>query len=98
MLVAPITCQLASADPRRRSSRPRLGLLIALALVVASGVAWGAPPGGRVRAYQDRVYARVQPRDTADLERLWSLAEDILTPHDPALVEHEVIVTRATLA
>jgi murein tripeptide amidase MpaA len=88
-----------------RSTSSRRGVALLLALALAQTVAAAARaadrvdvvPRARPRFYQDRVYVRVRPRDAADLERIWNLAEDVVAPHDPALVEHDVVVTRDTL-
>jgi len=77
-----------------RRTLPLVVLLAAQELIVARAAA--APIEG-AHAYQDRVYVRVRPRNAAELERIWNLAEDVLVPHDPALVEHELFITRATL-
>src|SRR4051812_19516478 len=66
-------------------------LALLLTLVLARSATAAAPSatsveGGRQRPrlYQDRVYVRVQPRDAADVTRIWNLAEDVVSPHDPA--------------
>jgi carboxypeptidase T len=86
---------------RIRSRWPREGLALLVVLAAqdpsAARAADPIPAPGARGAYRDRVYVRARPRDGADVERIWSAAEDVLSPHDPGLVEHELIVTRATL-
>jgi hypothetical protein len=67
------------------------------ALVAALGS--GAPAVAQRRGlYADFVIASARPRDAAEVARLWAGAEFVLSPHDPQIVAHELVVTRATLA
>jgi hypothetical protein len=91
---------------RRACGLGRRCLAILFTLALARSAAAAAPPGGagsieappRPRLYQDRVYVRARPRDATDVDRIWNLAEDVVSPHDPALVEHELVLTPDTLA
>ena len=84
-----------------RIDRPAL-LVVCAALLGVPRPSAAATSGDesllRPHLYQDRVYVRAQPRDADEVERIWRIAEDVLAPHDPAVVEHELVVTRATLA
>jgi hypothetical protein len=71
---------------------------------VCLGLAWfplASRAHGQVRirphVYDDFVLASATPRDQAQVEALWRLAEHVLAPHDPALVPHRLAVSRGTL-
>ncbi|HET6281593.1 MAG TPA: M14 family zinc carboxypeptidase, partial [Polyangia bacterium] len=38
------------------------------------------------------------PRNQAEIDHIWNLAENVLSPHDPASSEHTLAVSRAVLA
>jgi hypothetical protein len=42
----------------------------------------------------DRVFVTAQPRDRADVDRIWRLSDHVLGPHDPQPVPHTLIVRR----
>lgn len=50
------------------------------------------------RPYQDELFVTAQPRNPADVARIWALAEHVLQPHDPRMATHELVVSRRTLA
>src|SRR5262245_24413640 len=78
---------------------------LVLGLVMQSGLAAAeARPAcveaeaRRVRPYADHLHVRARPRVAGDVRAIWSLAEVVLAPHDPALTEHDLFVTEGALA
>jgi hypothetical protein len=72
----------------------RAGLLAVLTLaptLAQAAAQQGA--GGR----DDALVVKVQPRSGAEVTRIWRLAEHVLSPHDPRLAPHTLVVTRAGL-
>ena len=71
-----------------------LGRVTLLALTV---LALARPAPGAPRPYADHLYATALPRNDAEVAALWRLAEHVLTPHDPRLGPHTVVISRAAL-
>ena len=67
--------------------------VLATALLVVSPTARAET----VRPYGEHLLVRVSPRDRAEVERIWRLAEHVLDPHDPQVAPHTVLVSRAAL-
>ncbi len=75
----------------------------ALALVIFGALARpaaGAPSTADdlvTRPYRDQIVVRATPRHGDDVARIWGLAETVLSPHDPSMQAHDLVVTPATL-
>jgi carboxypeptidase A2 len=75
-----------------------LAALLAVATVTDPSSAVAAPPSVAARPYRDHLWVKTTPRNQADLDRIWAIAEEVIAPHDPALVPHDLVVSRSTLA
>jgi carboxypeptidase A1 len=67
--------------------------VLATALLVVSPAARAEA----VRPYGEHLLVRVSPRDRAEVEQIWRLAEHVLEPHDPQVAPHTVLVSRPAL-
>jgi hypothetical protein len=52
----------------------------------------------RPRVYAGYVLATARPHDDGQVAQIWQMAEHVLSPHDPLLAAHSLVVTRQTLA
>jgi hypothetical protein len=66
------------------------GAVLALLLAV--------PAAAAPRPYADHVLATVVPKSDVDVGAIWRLSEHVLSPHDPHLGPHALLVTPAAVA
>ena len=75
---------------------------LVLALGVAGSACSNSPSGGvasgeSTQPYRDHLSVTAWPRGEADVQALWRHAEHVLSPHDPMLAPHELVIKTETM-